>query len=90
MWRVLAVVLVVGCSNDKFDDMLDQLARYRDKACACADVACADKAFAEWRTFRNGAMEKIGKDTRPSDKQERRGRALEDELRRCRDKLEKK
>ncbi len=87
---VLLLILMVGCSNDEFDKILDQLAVFRDQACACPDVACADKALADWRAFRNRAMEQVEKDTRPSEKQERRGRALEDELRRCRDKLQKK
>ena len=86
----LALIFSFGCSKDEFDTMLDQLAVFRDQACACADAACADKALSDWRAFRNKAMAQVPKDTRPSDKQERRGRELEDELRRCRDKLEKK
>ena len=89
MWRALAVVLVVGCSNDEFDKMADRLAAFRDQGCACQDVACAEKALADWRAYRNKAMEQVEKGARPSDKQERRARALEDELRRCRDKLQK-
>ena len=87
---LLLLVLTASCSHDEFDKVLDQLAVFRDQACACTDLACADKALADWRAYRNRAMEQIGKDARPSDRQERRGRALEDELRRCRDKLEKK
>lgn len=79
-----------SCASDDFDKMLDQLAVFRDQACACPEVACADKAVADWRVFRNRAMEQVGKDARPSDRQEKRGRALEDELRRCRDALVKK
>ncbi|MBL9017915.1 MAG: hypothetical protein JNL83_27260 [Myxococcales bacterium] len=90
MRLALALVLAFGCSNDEFDTMLDQLAVFRDQACACADVACADKALADWRAYRNRAMAQVAKDARPSEKQERRGRALEDDLRRCREKLDAK
>ena len=93
MRRALLVIvlgLTASCSNDEFDKMLDQLAVFRDQACACPDVACADKALADWRAYRNRSMEQVGKDARPSDRQEKRGRALEDELRRCRDRFEKK
>lgn len=90
MRALLVLWLMVGCSNNEFDRMLDQLATYRDQACACTDLPCADKALADWRAFRNRTMEQVGKDARPSSGQERRGRALEDELRRCRDKLVKK
>ena len=87
---VLALTLLFGCSKDDFDKMLDQLAVFRDQACACPDLPCAEKALSDWRTFRNRASHQALKDDRPSDKQEKRGRALEEELKRCRDKLEKK
>lgn len=75
--------------GDKFDDVLNEMDKFKTKMCACTDQACTDKVQDEWREYRKGMKDKIGKDSKPSEAQDKRGRAIDEEMRTCRRKHEK-
>jgi hypothetical protein len=78
-----------GCgSKDKFDEVLGEMGSFKDKMCACTDKACVDKVQDDWRTFRKGMKEKISKDLKPTDAQDKKARELDDEMRTCRRKFD--
>ena len=78
-----------GCGKkDKFDEVLGEMGGFKDKMCACPDKACVDKVQDEWRVFRKGMKEKVGKDAKPSEAQDKRGRELDEEMRKCRKKYD--
>lgn len=75
---------LAGCSKDKFDDMLGELEGFKNKMCECKDEACADKVQDDWRAYRKTMKEKIGKDSKPSEAQDKKGRDLTSQMRECR------
>lgn len=87
-WAIAATLLLGAChSDDKFDEALAQFTTFRDRMCACTDVPCVDKVQTEWRSYRDSIVEKVGRDAKPNDAQEKKGRALQEEMRVCRNKL---
>jgi len=92
---VMMVGLVVGLggvsacgSKDKFDEVLGDLEGFKARMCACADKACTDKVQDDLRAYRNTMKQKLEKDSRPSDAQNKKGRALDEETRTCRRKFD--
>lgn len=78
-----------GCGKkDKFDEVLGEMGSFKDKMCACADKACVDKVQDEWKVYRKGMKEKVGKDAKPNEAQDKKGRELDDEMRKCRKKYD--
>jgi len=78
-----------GCGKkDKFDEVLGEMGSLKDKMCACTDKACVDKVQDEWKAYRKSMKDKIGKDTKPSESQDKKGRELDDEMRKCRHKFD--
>jgi hypothetical protein len=82
---VSIVMLLASCQQrkDRFDRVLDDMQAYRDRMCACPDVACADKVTTEMRGYQATLAERTGGGS-ASDEQERAGRKLQAELRDCR------
>jgi hypothetical protein len=70
-----------------FDQVLDRLAELKTRMCACTDPACADKVQDEWGAYRASMKDRLGKDAKPDDAQDKRGRALDVEMKACRDKF---
>ncbi len=77
-----------GCGNkgDKFDQALDEMSGIRDKMCACKDKDCATKVADEYSKWKDSMGEKIG-DTKPNPDQDKKGEAMNTELKKCRDAL---
>lgn len=79
---------LAGCGGgNKFDEVLKEMEGFKNKMCECKDKACTDKVQAEWRDYRKTMKDKIGKD-KPSDTQDKKGNALDDEMRKCRKKFD--
>jgi hypothetical protein len=70
-----------------FDQVLEQLDGFKTRMCACADAACADKVQDEWGAYRATMKDRLGKDAKPDDAQDKRGRALDVEMKACREKF---
>jgi hypothetical protein len=89
MMNKLALALILSFSatacGDAFDDALEQFEGYKKKMCACKDAACADKVKEDWRTWRKGLKSKLG-DTKPSEAQDKKGKAIDDAMDACEDK----
>jgi len=78
-----------GCGKkDKFDEVLGEMGSLKDKMCACTDKACVDKVQDEWKAYRKSMKDKLGKDAKPNDEQNKKGQALDDEMRKCRHKFD--
>jgi hypothetical protein len=77
---------VVGCKKDgdRFEAILTQLATFKDQMCACKDAACADKVSEARREYKKTMRDQLGKDAKPTDDQDRRGKQLEADLQTCR------
>lgn len=92
---MIAVGLVLGIGGlsacggkDKFDEVLGELEGFKNRMCECKDKTCADKVQEDWRAYRKTMKEKLGKDTKPSEAQDKKGRALDEEMRVCRKKYD--
>lgn len=88
---VFAVLLLGGCaSKDAYDAVLEDLEALSARMCACTDKACADKVQDDARAYKLTIADRIGRENKdkPSDAQERRGRAADEQMRACRKKLE--
>ena len=85
------VVALTSCkTKDKYDAVLDDLAALAARMCACTDKACADKVQDDARAYKLTIQDRIGRDskTKPSDAQEKQGRAADEQMRACRKKLD--
>ncbi len=88
-WAIVAAVLFAGChSDDKFDEALAQFETFRDRMCACKDLACTEKVQTDWRTYRDSIVQRVGRDAKPNEAQEKKGRVVQEEMRVCRKKLD--
>jgi len=78
---------VAGGSGSGVDAAIVELERYREKMCACTDIACSEtvfKEFAQWRQdFRKA---NVGR-PKPSAEQEKTGNDINRALMQCRIKL---
>ncbi len=74
--------------KDKFDEVLGELESFKTRMCECKDKACADKVQEDWRAYRKTMKEKLGKDTKPTEAQDKKGRALDEDMRVCRKKYD--
>jgi len=74
-------------SSAKIEIALVELERYRNKLCACTDVACADKVTAEKKAWETAMRAKLGP-TKPDDKQQARGQLFEDGMKECRKRID--
>ncbi|MBA3459879.1 MAG: hypothetical protein H0T46_07950 [Deltaproteobacteria bacterium] len=82
------VVGLAGCGgSDKFDAVLGELEGFKNRMCACVDKACGDQVADDWRAYRATMKDKLGKDGKPSEAQDKRGRVIDEEMRACRRKL---
>ncbi len=77
-----------ACGGDKFDSALSEFEAIKNKMCECADKACTDKAQEEYKTWRSAMKEKVGKDVKPTEAQDARGKELQTEMRTCRKKFD--
>lgn len=90
MVRSLAIVLgmaVMGCGGkggDRFDEILAELAKFRDEMCACKDAACVDKVSEARLAYKKTMRDKLEKNAKPSAEQDKKGKAIEAELQACR------
>ncbi len=87
--RSLAIVLglvVIGCKggNDKFDEILGQLEKFKTEMCACQDTACADRVSQARLDYKKTMRDKLDKDAKPTAEQDKKGKAFEAELQACR------
>jgi hypothetical protein len=80
----LVVMSCGGGKGDKFDEILVQLGKFKTEMCACKDAACADKVSEARREYKKTMRDKLDKDARPTDEQDRKGKAVEAELQACR------
>jgi len=88
---LLACLALTGCaSKDKYDEVLGDLEAFETRMCACTDKACADKVQDDARAYRLTIADRIGRDTKdkPTEAQDKRGRASEERMRACRKKLD--
>ncbi|MBL0220704.1 MAG: hypothetical protein IPQ07_43405 [Myxococcales bacterium] len=74
--------------KDKFDEVLGELEGFKTRMCECKDKACAEKVQEDWRAYRKTMKEKLGKDTKPSEAQDKKGKALDEDMRVCRKKFD--
>jgi hypothetical protein len=82
------LVGLAGCGGaDRFDEVLGELEGFKNRMCACADRACADKVQDDWRAYRKTMKDKLGTDGKPNEAQDKRGRVLDEEMRVCRRKI---
>jgi hypothetical protein len=81
-----AFVTALGACDkqDRFDEVLGEMEGFKSRMCACTDKACTDDVQDAWREYRKTLRDKVGEEAKPSDAQDKRGRALEEELRTCR------
>src|SRR5687767_11982752 len=87
--RTLAIVLgltLMGCPGEKnkFDEILGQLEKFKTEMCACKDVACADKVSDARREYKKTMRDKLDKNAKPTEAQDKQGKAYEAELQACR------
>lgn len=85
-----AALALVGChEKDKYDEVIADLDALAVRMCACTDAACAAQVTEDARAYRRTIQDKIGRDTkdRPTDAQEAQGRAADERMRACRNKL---
>lgn len=82
---VLLLLVLSSCQKrkDRFDVVLDDMQAYRDRMCACRDMACADKVTTEVRGYQSTLASRTGGGS-ATDDQERAGRKLQAEMRDCR------
>lgn len=91
--RTLAIVLglVVGCGDsktpDKFDEILGQLEKFKTEMCACTDAACADRVLDARREYKKTMRDSLDANAKPTDAQDKKGKAFEAELLSCRKQL---
>ena len=91
MKKILFVVsmlgLAVGCGGNVGDEILGKMESTKKAVCACKELACAEKAEADFEKFIMGKM-KDAKDFKPSKAQDEKADKLQDEMRACKKKLE--
>jgi len=94
-WIVLAgVCLCLGVGlgacggSDKFDEVLAEQAKFRDEMCNCTTPTCANGVWQRWTAYRMTMRETLGKDARPNDVQQAKGRAILEEMNACREKVD--
>lgn len=84
---LVCVLGVVGCkkdAGDRFEEILTELGKLKDQMCACKDAACADKVGEARRDYKKTMREKLDKNAKPTEDQDRRGKQLESDLQACR------
>src|SRR5205823_6159502 len=69
--------------EDRFDLAMVDLEGFRSQMCACTDVACTDKVFSDFTTWRM-ELKKSNTGKRPSKDQEQKGNAIDREIKACR------
>lgn len=69
---------------DKFDEILAQLDKLKTEMCACKDLACADRVMDARREYKKTMRDKLDKDAKPTEAQDKQGKAVEAELQACR------
>ncbi|MDB4961564.1 MAG: hypothetical protein JWP01_1563 [Myxococcales bacterium] len=74
-------------TTQSFDQVLDRLEDLKTRMCACTDPSCADKVQDEWGAYRKSMKDRLGKDAKPTDAQDKRGLALDVEMKACREKF---
>ena len=80
----LAMVLALaGCGTKEADAMLKDLRGFKDKVCACKDLACAQKTSEEMLTW----MSKQDQNTQGSESQKKEAEAIGKEIQSCMEKL---
>lgn len=79
--------LALGCGGDVTGEAMGKLKTFRDKACKCADVACAEAAEKEFDDWGEKNIERIKK-AKPSESFEKEFRKIQREARDCQEKLE--
>jgi len=71
---------------DPYDHAIVDLEDVRSRMCACADVQCTDKVFADFTTWRM-EFRKANAGTPPTAEQDRKGNAIDHEIKACRAKV---
>ena len=61
---VVAFAMMTGCGGDKLEKGLKD---FKDKMCACKDLACADKVHEEYKKWENDVLEPAMKGKKESD-----------------------
>ncbi|KAB2889677.1 MAG: hypothetical protein F9K40_19675 [Kofleriaceae bacterium] len=84
---VASMALVAGCGGGGADEMLGKLRSHKDKICACKDKACVENAEKEMMEWLMKNAEKY-KDVKPTKAQDEAADKIQDEMEKCKDKLE--
>src|SRR5512138_1167645 len=69
--------------TNPYDKALVDLETLKTRMCACLDVACTDKVFAEFTTWRM-ELKKANAGNKPTPDQDKKGNALDREMKQCR------
>lgn len=77
-----------ACGGDKWDSALSEFEGIKNKMCECTDKACTDKVQDDYKAWKTAMKDKVGKDSKPSEAQDKKGRDLKDEMRACRKKFD--
>jgi hypothetical protein len=61
---VVAIAMATGCGGDKIEKGLKD---FKDRMCACKDLACADKVHEEYKKWENDVLEPAFKGKKEED-----------------------
>lgn len=87
LFSITLGALAIGCGGDVTGEAMGKLKTFRDKACKCTDVACAEAAEKEFDDWGEKNIERIKK-AKPSESFEKEFRKIQREARDCQEKLE--
>lgn len=87
LFAVASMALVAGCGGGGADEMIGKMRGMKDKICACKDKACVENAEKEMMEWLMKNADKF-KDVKPTDSQKKAAEKIEEDMEKCKEKLE--
>ena len=81
---IFAMVLGLAACGKKASGLVGEIDGYKAKMCKCADAACADKTWDEYKTWRDAKRKEL-KDNKPGDDVMKAAQESEKAMKVCRD-----